>query len=92
MLTWLVTYHTNPGCREEFYNKICDLGVRELSTSEEGNLGYDYYFSAEDENALLLVESWTEPACQEAHTRTVTFGKLQGLKAQYCKSVTIDKF
>ena len=39
-----------------------------------------------------LVESWTEPALQQAHCRTEIFARLQALKAEYCENVTIDKF
>lgn len=92
MLTWYVTYHCKPGKRETFYKAICDLGVRANSTSEAGNIKYDYFFDAQDPDALLLVESWTEPALQQAHCQTEVFAKLQELKAAHCESVTIDKF
>ena len=92
MLTWNVTYHCKQGKREDFYRAICDLGVRDNSRSEEGNLRYDYFFAAEAPGDLLLVESWTEPALQQAHCMTEIFAKLQALKAEYCESVEIDKF
>lgn len=92
MLTWNVTYHCKPGQRESFYRAISDLGVRANSIQEAGNVKYDYFFSAQDPDALLLVETWTEPALQEAHCQTELFARLQALKAQYCDHVTIDKF
>lgn len=92
MLTWNVTYHTKPGQRDAFYKAVTDLGARETSIHEEGNLKYDYFFDAQDPDALLLVETWTTPELQQAHCQTETFAKLQALKAQYCDSVTIDKF
>lgn len=91
MLIWNVTYHCKPGRREEFYRALCDLGVRDNSLREDGNLGYDYFFAAEDPDALLLVERWTEPAKQEAHCGTAVFAKLQELKARCTERVTIDK-
>lgn len=92
MLTWNVTYHCKPGQREAFYRALCDLGIRANSVGEEGNLKYDYFFAAEDADALLLVETWTEPALQQAHCQTALFAKLQEIKVQYCESVSIDKF
>ena len=92
MLTWNVTYHCKPGKREAFFQAISELGVRGNSNREEGNLKYDYFFDAQDPDALLLVESWTEPALQQAHCRTEIFARLQALKAEYCENVTIDKF
>ena len=92
MLTWNVTYHCKPGQREAFYQALCDLGVRANSLQEEGNLKYDYFFAAEAPDDLLLVESWTTPALQQAHCQTEIFAKLQALKAQFCENVEIDKF
>ena len=91
MLTWNVTYHCKPGQRDAFYQALCDLGVRNNSLQEAGNLKYDYFFDAQNPDALLLVESWTTPELQQVHCETEVFTKLQALKAQYCDSVHIDK-
>ena len=92
MLTWNVTYHCKPGQRDAFYKALCDLGVRANSLTEAGNVKYDYFFAAEAPDDLLLVETWTDPAFQDAHCKSVFFAKLQALKARYCDSVNIDKF
>ena len=92
MLTWNVTYHCKPGKREKFFQALSDLGVRALSNSEPGNVKYDYFFDAQDPDALLLVETWTDPALQQAHCQTECFAKLQALKSVYCDGPSIDKF
>lgn len=92
MLTWNVTYHCKPGKREEFFKAISDLGVRACSIHETGNLKYDYFLNAQDPDALLLVETWQTPEDQQRHCGTETFAKLQALKAEFCDTVTIDKF
>jgi quinol monooxygenase YgiN len=92
MLTWNVTYHCKKGQRAAFYEALCGLGIRDHSRIEEGNLRYDYYFAAEAEDDLLLVETWQTPELQQAHCQTETFAKLQELKALFCDNVEIDKF
>lgn len=92
MLTWNVTYHCKPGRRDDFYGALRALGVRANSLAEDGNVKYDYFFAAEAPDDLLLVETWTSHALQKAHCETEMFAKLQALKAQFCDSVTIDKF
>ena len=92
MLTWNVTYHCKKGQREDFYRALCALGIRENSRAEEGNCRYDYYFAAEAPDDLLLVETWTSPALQQAHCETEIFAALQALKARFCESVEIDRF
>ena len=92
MLTWNVTYHCKPGQREAFYEVLKDLGVRANSMGEAGCRQYDYFFSAEDPDVLLLVESWTAPEFQQAHCETDLFAALQAKKAEYVDHTTIDKF
>ena len=41
MLTWNVTYHCKSGQRDAFFQALCQLGVRNNSIHEEGNLTYD---------------------------------------------------
>ena len=101
MLTWNVTYHCKPGKREAFFKAISELGVRGNSNREEGNLKYDYFFDAQDPDALLLVESWTEPALQQAHCQTsgaeggvlrkCNHRQIRGLKVyRFCSSPAIS--
>ena len=92
MLTWNVIYHCKPGKREDFYAALCKLGTRTTSASEAGNRRYDYYFSTEFPDDLLLVETWESPELQQLHCQTETFAKLQELKALFCDNVEIDKF
>lgn len=92
MLTWNVTYHCKPGQRDAFFQALCQLGVRNNSIHEEGNLKYDYFFDAQNTDALLLVESWTSLELQQVHCETEIFAQLQALKAQFCDNVHIDKF
>ena len=92
MITWNVTYHCKKGQREAFYKALCNLGIRNNSIKEEGNLGYNYYFAAESPDDLLLVESWTSPEYQQIQCKTEIFARLQALKAQFCTGVEIDKF
>ena len=92
MLTWNVTYHCKPGQRDAFFQALCQLGVRNNSIHEEGNLKYDYFFDAQNTDALLLVESWTSPELQQVHCEREIFAQLQALKAQFCDNVHIDKF
>ena len=91
MLTWYVTYHCKKGQREAFYQALCELGVREYSRGEYGNIRYDYFFAAEHPDDLLLVESWTNPDFQQAHCKTKRFARLQERKAQFCERVEIEK-
>ena len=88
----LVTYTAKPGMRENFLQEVEENRILEAIRGEDGCISYDYFLAAEAPDDLLLVESWTTPALQQAHCQTEIFGKLQALKAEFCDSVHIDKF
>ena len=56
-LLLLVTYTARPGMREEFVQKVREAGILEAIRKENGCVRYDYFYSEEDENQLLLVEN-----------------------------------
>ena len=53
--------------RDRYYAKLCASGIPDASRGEDGNLGYDYFFPADTDNRILLIEKWES---DEALTRT----------------------
>ena len=87
-----VYYITKPGMRDDFYKAVTESQVPEKSRAEEGNIKYDYYFSTDDENEVLLIEHWKDEEAFEFHTQQAHFKGLQSIKAEYVEDVRIDKF
>ena len=57
MLLLLVKYTAKPGGGEKFVREITASGILNTVRAEEGCEGYDYYFSAENPDTVLLVEN-----------------------------------
>lgn len=90
MIALQVTYNVKPGKRDEFYNKVCELGIADSSRGEQGNLGYAYFVPVEGgEDKLLLLENWRDRSALDAHAQTPWFKRLQTLKAEYVDGVDI---
>lgn len=87
-----VTYRIVKGKRDEFYSKIKEQNISQLSKEEPGNYRYDYYFPANSEDQLCLMELWTDELSQKLHTKTEHFQKLAKLKQEYVESVEIEKY
>ncbi|WAJ28234.1 putative quinol monooxygenase [Antarcticirhabdus aurantiaca] len=60
-----VTIHVKPEMRERFQATLLD--VVEPSRAAPGNLAFDVYHHADDENAFFIMERWTSVAEHEAH-------------------------
>lgn len=78
-----VTYHAKSGCREKFVKELEESGVASLVRQEDGCIRYDYYYSAADENAVLLFEEWESEAHQQVHITQPHIKTIQQLKEAY---------
>ncbi len=68
---------------QKFYAEAKALGVIEKSRQDEGCLRYDYFFSADRDNEILLLEKWESKELQEKHNELPHVLKLGELKKEY---------
>lgn len=86
-----VTYTAKPGCREQFVRKIVTTGILTEIRNEVGCLGYDYYFSAQDENVVLLIERWESEAHVRVHMTQPHMAQLRKIKEEYIETTRLMK-
>lgn len=86
-----VTYTAKPGCREAFVRNVVTEGVLTAVRAEEGCLGYDYYFSAQEEDVVLLVERWESEAHLRVHMTQPHMATLRQLKEKFLLSTRLMK-
>ena len=86
-----VTYTAKPGCREQFVRKIVTAGILTEIRNEAGCLGYDYYFSAQDENVVLLIERWESEAHVRVHMTQPHMAQLRKIKEEYIETTHLMK-
>ena len=87
-----VTYHAKPGRGREFVRQITQQGLRDKILAENGCLQYDYYFSSESEDTVLLVELWQTAAHQAVHMTQPHMKPLLEIKGQEILSSSLEKF
>ena len=90
-LTLYVRYMAKDGCRETFVRELVEAGILTLIREEPGCLAYDYYFSAQDENELLLIERWESAAHQRVHMEQPHMARLKAIKEQFVDSTAVGK-
>ena len=73
MFTIYVTYKgSDRAAVEGFYKEIREIGIDILSRKEDGNVRYEYYWPAEHENQLFLLEIWETKEAQQIHSKKNT--------------------
>jgi len=92
MYTLYVIYKSFPGKREEFLNRAKEAGVVDAVRNEDGCIRYDYYYSDQDKNELLLVEAWESREHQQIHLTQPHIAKLKAIKEECIESTEISEF
>jgi len=92
MILMHVTYQLKPEDRDSFYEAVKALGTPEKSREEEGNLEYDYFYPAESDDTLLLIEIWRDETALAQHQQMPHFLALQKLKEQYVLDVVVERY
>ena len=91
MLTLLVKYTARPDCREKYVCTVEAEGLLSAIRAESGCLRYDYYYAAQDQNEILLVEQWVDEAHQQAHMQQPHMARLMELKTEYIDSTVLQR-
>lgn len=66
-----------------FYDEVLRAGIADATRAEEGCLLYEYYFSAERENEILLLEKWKDKESQSYHYGLPHIVRLGEIKEKY---------
>ena len=90
-IIFLVTYTAKPGKRQDYISALTDSGILKKIREENGCLSYDFYFSEEDENTLLLVEQWQDADCQKVHLEQPHMKEAMAVKEQYIDQTSVVK-
>lgn len=92
MVLLLVKYTMKPGTRDAFLQKVEAADITKITRRETGNLRYEFYCPADDADAVLLLEQWTDFSMIETH-RTMDHVKLLvALKNDYVLDTQIERF
>lgn len=75
----------------QFYKAVKEAGIIEATHEEEGNIRYEYYFSADRDNEILIVEQWKDRASQEYHDTLPHLDELGKIKEKYRIKTVIEE-
>ncbi len=79
----LITYQAKPGCKEKFVAAVTETGILEKIRQEDGCIQYGYFYPADRENVILLIEEWKSEDHQKVHMTQLHMADLMKLKAEY---------
>lgn len=76
----------------KFAEEMISSGIVSDIRNEDGNLKYDYFFSMNDEETILLIDSWKDQKTLDKHHASPMMDKIIKLREKYNLSMKVERY
>ena len=91
-VTMNLYYTGTNGTARKFVEEMESSGTADAIRAEQGNLRYDYFFSASDPETVLLIDSWKDQASIDAHHATPMMATIVALREKYDLHMRAERY
>ncbi len=67
-------------------------GTAAAIRAEEGNLRYEYFFPMNDQETLLLIDSWRDQSAIDSHHASVMMETIAALREKYDLLMKVERY
>ena len=92
MLTVLIRYKGTNGSARRFAEEMISSGIVAQIRKEEGNLRYEYFFPHEEDETVLLIDSWIDQEALDKHHKLPLMKKIKNLREKYDLHMEVEKY
>ena len=86
-------YYTGKnGAAREFVREMTESGLVEFIRNEPGNERYEYFFSADDPETVLLIDRWENQEAIDRHHALPVMAEIARLRDKYDLSMKVERF
>lgn len=87
-----IYYSGKDGNARKFAGEMISQGVVRDIRAEEGNLRYEYFFPMEDEETVLLIDSWKDQHSIDVHHASPMMGEITRLREKYDLHMRVERY
>ena len=91
-ITMNLYYTGENGNARKFVEEMESCGTADAIRAEKGNLRYDYFFSKEDPETVLLIDSWASQKALDAHHVTPMMKTISSLREKYDLTLRAERY
>lgn len=91
-ITINIYYSGKNGAAKKFAEKMTKSGIVAAIRAESGNLRYEYFFPMDDDETVLLIDSWENQAAIDAHHATEMMTKIAELREKYDLHMKVERY
>ncbi|MDE7342130.1 MAG: antibiotic biosynthesis monooxygenase [Lachnospiraceae bacterium] len=91
-ITVNIYYSGVNGNAKKFAEEMVSSGVVGDIRAESGNLKYEYFFPMEDEETVLLIDSWKDQYSIDVHHASPMMEKIIELREKYDLHMRVERY
>ncbi|MBQ3290830.1 MAG: antibiotic biosynthesis monooxygenase [Mogibacterium sp.] len=91
-ITYNIRYTGKENSVSFFLQEMKDSGTVDAIRAEKGNIRYEYYWSLDDPQTVLLIDSWESQADLDAHHESPMMKTIISLREKYDIRMTVERY
>ena len=91
-ITVNIYYSGVKGNARKFAEEMVSSGVVSDIRAEDGNLRYEYFYSADDKETVLLIDSWKDQHSINAHHASPMMTRITELREKYDLHMKVERY
>ena len=91
-ITVHIYYTGENGSAKAFVKEMLTSGLVDEIKKEKGNRRYEYFFSVEDEETVLLVDSWDNQEAIDLHHSSSIMDQIMELRIKYHLHMKVERY
>ncbi len=91
-ITINIYYKGKKGNAKRFAEEMISSGTVNDIRAETGNIRYEYFLPIEDEETVLLIDSWVDQHSLDAHHASPMMEKISNLREKYDLHMKVERY
>ncbi|MDE5738608.1 MAG: antibiotic biosynthesis monooxygenase, partial [Oscillospiraceae bacterium] len=91
-ITINIYYSGVNGNARKFAQEMVSSGIVSDILAEEGNIRYEYFFPMNDEETVLLIDSWENQHAIDVHHASTMMKKIMELREKYDLHMKVERY
>ena len=91
-ITVNIYYTGKNGAARAFAEEMMKSGIADEICREDGNERYEYFYPAEDNETVLLIDSWRDTAALDFHHNSPVMAKIAEMRNKYDVHMRVERY
>lgn len=87
-----IYYNGKNGNAKKFAEEMISSGVVGKIRAEDGNIRYEYFYPIDDEESVLLIDSWEDQHAIDVHHDSPMMAQIIKLREKYDLHMKVERY